>query len=84
MNNDCIFRFSCFAKVGEDASFELAENVQIVRLPAGSVVSRPGSEHGNCMFFVDCSVHVQMIAKNGCEIVLYRVSGMQTCVMTTA
>jgi len=26
MNGDWIFHFSCFAKIGEDARFELAEN----------------------------------------------------------
>ena len=63
---------------------DVAATLEVVRLPAGSVVSRPGSEYGNCMFLVDCSVHVQMVAENACEIVLYRVSGGQICVMTTA
>jgi len=59
-------------------------NTQTLDLPAGTRVFETGAPCGAFVLVLDGSVRVQMIGENGREIVLYRVEGGETCILTTA
>ncbi|MBT6095789.1 MAG: Crp/Fnr family transcriptional regulator [Rhodospirillaceae bacterium] len=84
MTSDWLSSFPGLADIDADVRRALLENGQLVHVPAGTAIFQPGSECGQYLFLVDGSVRVQMVAENGREIVLYRVTGGETCVMTTA
>jgi len=54
-----------------------------VTIPAGTVVFQDGSVCANYVLVIEGSIRVQKVAENGREIVLYRVEGGQSCVLTT-
>lgn len=62
----------------------LVERARIVDLPAGTVVFSPGAPCSTYLLVLAGSVRVQMLADTGREIVLYRVRGGESCVLTTA
>lgn len=62
----------------------LTENAQRVTLPAGTTVFAPGHAAESFLLVLDGTVRVQQTSASGREIVLYRVSGGETCIMTTA
>lgn len=53
-------------------------------LPAGVPVFREGDACNNFLLVLDGSVRVQKLSEGGREIVLYRVSEGQSCILTTA
>ena len=57
---------------------------QVVSLPSGVTVFEPGSACRNYIVVLKGSVKVRMQATTGREIVLYRVGGGETCVLTTS
>lgn len=62
----------------------LRAQMQTVDLPAGHYVFRRGEPCRNYLVVLDGSVRVQASSVNGRDVVLYRVSGGQSCVFTTA
>ncbi len=71
---------------GLDASLRdhLTRRSQVVRMPAGTVIFGPGKSPENMLLLLDGTVRVQQLAENGREVVLYRVTAGESCVMTTA
>lgn len=57
---------------------------KIVRLPRGTVIFGPGHPPENLLLLLEGRVRVQQLTENGREIVLYRVHGGESCVLTTA
>jgi len=55
-----------------------------VSLPAGTTVFAPGVEAESFVLVLDGTIRVQQVGPNGREIVLYRVTGGETCIMTSA
>jgi len=53
-------------------------------LPEGTTVFAPGVEAENFVLVLDGTIRVQQVAPNGREIVLYRVTGGESCIMTSA
>lgn len=84
MTGDWVSNFPELADLGARERDLLLAKGQHISAPQGTVLFQPGAECGNFLFLVAGSVRVQMVAENGREIVLYRVSGGETCVMTTA
>ncbi|MCR9221596.1 MAG: Crp/Fnr family transcriptional regulator [Alphaproteobacteria bacterium] len=62
----------------------LLDSAQEIGLPAGKTVFAPGRPPEHFMLLLDGVVRVQQVAPGGREIVLYRVSGGDSCIMTTA
>ncbi len=62
----------------------LAERSQVLALPPGQTVFAPGQPAQNFLLLLDGTVKVQQVSPGGREIVLYRVSGGESCIMTTA
>ncbi len=62
----------------------LRAQVQSVHLPAGQAVFHRGDTCRNYLVVVSGSVRVQVLSTGGREVVLYRVSEGQSCVITTS
>ena len=63
---------------------QLCKQVQRVRLPSGQSVFHRGDICRNYLVVVRGSVRVQVLSAGGREVVLYRVTGGQSCVITTS
>ena len=62
----------------------ITERAQVVSLPAGKTVFAPGMPAESFLLLLDGTVRVQQVSAGGREIVLYRVTGGESCIMTTA
>ena len=62
----------------------LVERGSVVGIPAGTTVFAPGVAAENFLLVIEGTVRVQQVSAGGREIVLYRVSGGETCIMTTS
>jgi CRP/FNR family transcriptional regulator len=60
----------------------LVERSRILRIPKNTVVAAPGMRAENLMIVLDGTIRVQQVSEGGREIVLYRVTKGETCVMT--
>ena len=67
----------------EDRQILAARAAEVV-LPAGTTVFAPGLAAQNFLLVLDGRLRVQQVSPSGREIVLYRVTGGETCIMTTA
>lgn len=63
---------------------EILRRGQRVRLAAGDPVFRPGDAAKAYLMVVSGSVRIQLVAESGREIVLYRISSGESCVLTTS
>lgn len=63
---------------------QLRMQVQMVSLDAGETVFRCGDPCRNYLIVLEGSVRVQVLSAGGREVVLYRVLGGQSCVITTS
>ena len=79
-----IDRFPDLAALPADDQRLLTGSAATVVLPAGTTVFAPGVAAQSFLLILDGTVRVQQVSPNGREIVLYRVTGGETCIMTTA
>lgn len=81
---DWIERFPDLAALPAADRALLTERAQPVALPAGATVFAPGVPAQSFLLVLDGTIRVQQVGPSGREIVLYRVTGGETCIMTTA
>ena len=62
----------------------LEDHATTVNLPAGTTVFAPGLMAESFLLLLKGKIRVQQTSASGREIVLYRVGGGETCIMTTA
>ncbi len=62
----------------------LTDRAQVIRIPADTVIFGPGKSPENMLLMLKGTVRVQQLAESGREVVLYRVTAGESCVMTTA
>ena len=62
----------------------LAAASKVVTLPAGAAVFRPGDVPHHYLLVLEGKLRVQTLTESGKEIVLYRVAGGESCVLTTS
>jgi len=67
-----------------DLRERLLAQSRIVKLKAGDLVFGPGAVPENLLLLLDGTVRVQQTTAEGREIVLFRVSGGDSCILTTA
>jgi len=85
MTEAWIDRFPQLAALPAEDRRLLTERAAKVALPAGATIFAPGVAAESFLLVLDGTVRVQQVAPSGGrEIVLYRVSGGETCIMTTA
>lgn len=84
MTEAWIDRFPDLAKLPPQDQRLLTERAAKVTLPASTTVFAPGVAAESFLLILDGTVRVQQVSPSGREIVLYRVTGGETCIMTTA
>ncbi|MGQ7846133.1 Crp/Fnr family transcriptional regulator [Granulosicoccus sp. 3-233] len=81
---DWLSTFPALAQLSaEDHDLLLGES-KIIKAPADTVVFGPGQKPDNLLMVLSGTVRVQHLSEKGREIVLYRVRGGQSCVLTTS
>jgi len=84
MTEAWIDRFTNLAALPEGDRKLLTDRAAEVSLPAGTTIFAPGVAAESFLLVLDGTVRVQQVSPGGREIVLYRVTGGETCIMTTA
>ena len=77
-------RFPELAVLSQEDRNLLGERAMVVSLPAGQTIFAPGHPAEQFLLVLDGTVRVQQSAASGREIVLYRVSSGESCILTTA
>lgn len=84
MTEQWIERFPQLATLPEADRRLLTDHAAEVALPAGTTVFAPGVAAESFLLVLEGTVRVQQVSPGGREIVLYRVTGGESCIMTTA
>lgn len=84
MTSDWLLHFPLLAALPPAERDLLQASVQFVALPSGSVVFAPGAPAAGFVLVLEGTVRVQKVSASGRELVLYRVSGGESCILTTA
>lgn len=79
-----IDRFQGLSKLEPGLRDVLTRRAQVISMPKGSVIFGPGKSPDHLLLLLDGTVRVQQLAENGREVVLYRVTAGESCVLTTA
>lgn len=79
-----IDRFAGLSRLDPDLRDSLTAQSKIMTFPAGTVIFGPSKAPEHLILLLDGRVRVQQTSDNGREIVLYRVSAGESCVLTTA
>lgn len=61
---------------------EAVEKMEVINVPANTVVFRPGDACANLLFLTNGRLRVSMSGDNGREIVLYHLTGGDVCIFT--
>lgn len=84
MASDWIDDIPPLRRLDEPTRTLLRESAVRKQLPRGAVLFRPGDHCVHFPLIVAGTVRVQRVTESGREIVLYRVSTNETCILTTA
>ncbi len=84
MTSDLLAHFPSLRELSPPALRVLEQSARRVDLPAGTRAFEIGAPCENYLMVASGCVRVQLLAESGREIVLYRVAGGETCVLTTA
>lgn len=84
MTDSWVDRFSDLAALPAEDKKLLTERAVSVSLPAGTTVFAPGVAAESFLLVLDGTIRVQQVSAGGREIVLYRVTGGESCIMTTS
>lgn len=81
---DWTARFAGLARLDPPVRDTLVARARRTHVPAGTVIFGPGQDAADLLLLLEGTVRVQQVSDSGREIVLYRVHGGESCVMTTA
>lgn len=81
---DWIEDIPLLSRLDEPAKGQLREAAIRKQIPRGAVLFRPGDQCVHFPLIAAGTVRVQRVTESGREIVLYRVSNNETCILTTA
>lgn len=84
MQEDLLDRLPALHGLGKNSLRLLERSARLVTLPPGAKAFEAGMPCGNYLMVASGRVRVQQISESGREIVLYRIGGGETCVLTTA
>lgn len=76
--------FPRLAEIREREWLDAIAHSQVLRLPQGAVAFNQGDECRNYLLLLDGAVRVQQVSAQGREIMLYRLTAGQACVMTVS
>jgi len=77
-------RFPGLSDLEEPYKARLLEQSNIVEIPKNTSLFGPGTQPENLTLLLEGSVRVQQISETGREIILYRITAGESCIMTTA
>ncbi|WP_297616205.1 Crp/Fnr family transcriptional regulator [uncultured Roseicyclus sp.] len=81
---DWINRFDGLSKLEPRLRDVLTTRSQVIRLPADTIIFGPGKSPDHLLLLLQGTVRVQQLAESGREVVLYRATAGESCVLTTA
>jgi CRP/FNR family transcriptional regulator len=81
--HDWLQQFPQLSRLDEPVLGSLLEHIRLVELPPEHVVYHIGERCEHFLLVLNGTVRVQMFSRSGHEIVLYRVVGGQSCILTT-
>jgi len=84
MDKELLERFPALGELEESALLTLARSARAVKLPPGAKAFEASMPSDNFLMVSSGCIRVQQVSESGREIVLYRVGGGETCVLTTA
>ena len=84
LEDDWLRVFPILGKLDEGSRALIADTASVTEVSAATTVFRPGGRCERYLMLLAGRVRVQMVAANGREVVLYRVSAGETCVMTAS
>ncbi len=84
MASDWIQDVSLLSRLDEPTKARLRDSAVRKQIPRGAVLFRPGDKCVQFPLIAAGTVRVQRVTESGREIVLYRVSNNETCILTTA
>lgn len=84
MTSNWIERISGLEQLPEELQEQLLAQSKIVSLPEGEVIFGPGRVPENLLLLLEGTIRVQHLSTEGREIVLFRVTGGDSCILTTA
>lgn len=84
MIENWITHFPGLAALPQTEQTLLVDRARAMQIPTATTVFAPGKPAENFLLLLSGTVRVQQVSPNGREIVLYRVSGGESCIMTTA
>ena len=84
MDKELLERFPALRDLEENALQALSHSARAVRLPPGAKAFEASMPCDNFLMVARGCIRVQQVSESGREIVLYRVGGGETCVLTTA
>lgn len=81
---DWIALFPGLARLDDDVRDTLVARSRMARHKAGTVLFGPGMEPQSLLLLTKGTIKVQKVSEQGREIVLYRVSAGESCILTSA
>ncbi len=84
MDGDWIGQVPAIAELGSDIREHLSRESRMIRIGKGARIFGPGQRPAHFLFVLDGTIRVQQISEGGREIILYRIAGGESCVLTTA
>jgi CRP/FNR family transcriptional regulator len=84
MTENWIDRNPALQALDAEAKHILRDAAVRKQIPRGTVLFRPGDSCAHFPFVLSGSIRVQRLTETGKEIVLYRVTDNETCILTTA
>ena len=84
MDMNWLNQFPVLSALGSEDRNLLLKASTPVTVPADTVVFTPGQQPDSMLLVLDGTVRVQHLSEKGREIVLYRVRGGESCVLTTS
>ncbi len=82
-SRDPVTQIPALAALEPEIRGSLLDAARRIRIPAGSVLFRPGDRCSGWMLVARGTVRVQLVDAEGHEIVLYRVGRGESCILTT-
>ncbi|MBT6110450.1 MAG: Crp/Fnr family transcriptional regulator [Rhodospirillales bacterium] len=82
-NDNWIERFPALEELPKTDRQFFTDHAKIANIPEGQIVFAPGSKPENFLLILKGTVKVQQVGANGREIILYRASAGESCIMTT-
>lgn len=84
MTESWIAQFDGLAQLSLSVRTLLQTKSSVIAAPKGALIFGPGKAPEHYLLLLDGAVRVHQTSENGREIVLYRVTAGESCVMTTA